>query len=196
MAHNFFAAEISQAIDFHKAAVAYDEMEQLIVSIGAAIKELSVTRPALILPRVTGSSEKEGMDLAWLFESVSNHSGAILLPVIRGKRGKACWGGFTWYEHSHGFKRDSRDGAELEHGDFGLYSVSWRIPTPVNLPETVVIVRGQNSKGPRSIDIAFDNEGPSTFLLPTEIRKVLEPDRKSTRLNSSHRSLSRMPSSA
>ena len=59
-----------------------------------------------------------------------------------------------------------------------------------------VIFNGSSSRrsfGLAEVTMTFDNE---RHLLATDAGEVQITDRKSTRLNSSHRSLSRMPSSA
>ena len=44
--------------------------------------------------------------------------------------------------------------------------------------------------------VRYPVEGPQTYAALTEVARAALPDRKSTRLNSSHEWISRMPSSA
>ena len=60
-----------------------------------------------------------------------------------------------------------------------------------------VVKFGEVSKGQRKIYVVADNGTEKEYQVPRGVHiNVQEGDRKSTRLNSSHRSLSRMPSSA
>jgi hypothetical protein len=55
--------EESATVGFRKATVTHDEMNQFIVSIGAAIEKTGVAGPALPRPRFPGRGEKEEMTL-------------------------------------------------------------------------------------------------------------------------------------
>ena len=57
------------------------------------------------------------------------------------------------------------------------------------------IVPGQDETGYRGMSIGVDGV-PRVLLSKPEMRELFQLDRKSTRLNSSHRTVSRMPSSA
>ena len=81
MGHDFLTVEESATVGFRKATVTRDEMNQFIISIGAAIEKTGVAGPALTLPRFRERGEKEEMTRTGLFEPVSNHRGAIPLLV-------------------------------------------------------------------------------------------------------------------
>jgi hypothetical protein len=59
--HDFLTVEESATVGFRKATITDDEMNQFIVSIGAAIEKTGVARPTLPLPGFSGCGEKEEM---------------------------------------------------------------------------------------------------------------------------------------